>query len=153
MEGLGGGIWPSLQGIALLVQNNLHNFTGLIFLLFFMSNAIQLRPPIQLLLTTQLCPLFSPCPPFRHPACHQTPIRHLSSSCLLSSACLCSTSCALSVCLGLSFLLFPLDCACEGGARGGIRLVRDRLVAVRKLVRESRASASRRRGLCRRVGF
>ena len=44
-------------------------------------------------------------------------------------------------------LLFPLGCACGGDARGG------RLVGERKLVREGRPSASRRRGKCRHRGL
>ncbi len=45
-------------------------------------------------------------------------------------------------------LLFPPDCACGGGAHGAARLVGEG-----KLVGEGCASASRRRGRCRQVGF
>ena len=67
--------------------------------------------------------------PIRHPILPATP-----PSCLPSSSCPSSSSCPLSH----SCLLFPLDCACVGGARrgGGGRLIRGRLFGDGKLVRK-----------------
>ncbi len=85
-----------------------------------------------------------------------------SSSCPSSSSCRSSHSCLPScpaIAVPRLLFLFPFDCACGGGARVGGRLVgrsglaRDRLVGEGMLVRESRASDSRRRGRCRQGGL
>ena len=66
----------------------------------------------------------SPCPQSRHPACHPALARHPAPA--RHPACY--------RCAWASLLLFPLDCACGGGARGGGELIRRRLVGEGKLI-------------------
>ena len=81
----------------------------------------------------------------------QSSSRHPSSSCSPShSSHSCSAILPAIAVPRLRVFLFPLDCACGGGAPEGGRLV---LVREGKLVREGRTSASRRRGRCRHGRF
>src|SRR5262249_21199589 len=83
-------------------------------------------------------PQSSPCPAIQPP-----PIAQLPSAIQLLPA----------IAVPRLLLLFPLDYACGDSERVGSNFVRGRLVGEAKLVREGRASASRRRGWCQQGGF